>query len=101
MSLLLAKLRDIDHEILAMLKNNSIIAEEIHQLVDTRDQLLQEFILEIKADARLAQHPKTIELMDMTKCIAEFMKAETKKASDDLNRLQYGKRSVQQYQQFK
>lgn len=101
MSLILTKISDIDHNIIAMLKNESFSTEELQQLVDTRDQLLHEYIVEIKADASLVKHPQTLELMNATQRIAELLKTGTQKVSEDLNRLQYGKRSVQQYQQFK
>jgi flagellar rod protein FlaI len=95
-----ALLRDLDHKINETLAVEEINAEEIVQLVDTREQILQKLLEAIQARPELKQEQQWQEAVQTTQTVVELMQSKTNELAMALQKYRHGKRSVQQYQKF-
>lgn len=96
----IALLRDMDHKIHETLAVVEINAEEIVQLVDTREQILQKLLEAIQARPELKQEQQWQEAVKTTQTVVELMQSKTDELAMALKKYRHGKRSVQQYQKF-
>jgi flagellar rod protein FlaI len=96
----IALLRDLDHKINETLAVEEINAEEIVQLVDTREQILQKLLEAIQARPELKQEQQWQEAVQTTQTVVELMQSKTNELAMALQKYRHGKRSVQQYQKF-
>ncbi|MCK6265471.1 flagellar protein FliT [Vibrio sp. ZSDE26] len=95
-----ADIRDIDHQITAILQKDDFDAEEIAGLVDKREQILQNILNYIKENPSFAESDDWLSLVEQTKNIVLLLQSETTKVGSALKKYRYGNKSVQQYKKF-
>jgi flagellar rod protein FlaI len=100
MNELLSKLSDLDHILTNMLANDEINPEEIHLLVDERDQILQRLIQVASENQEFSHSVPWRDAIARTKQLVEQMQSATDRIGDELQRYRYGQKSVQQYKKF-
>ncbi|CAE6909349.1 hypothetical protein ACOMICROBIO_FLGHMIGD_01988 [Vibrio sp. B1FLJ16] len=96
----LREIHDIDQRIKQELQKIDINTEEILRLVDIREQLLENLLPVIHQNPLVKQDVEWQDLLTRTKSIVELMQSETLKTGQELHKLRYGKRSLQQYKKF-
>lgn len=96
----LREIHDIDQCIKQELQKVDINTEEILRLVDIREQLLENLLPVIHQNPLVKQDAEWQDLLTRTKSIVELMQSETLKTGQELHKLRYGKRSLQQYKKF-
>lgn len=93
----LREIHDIDQRIKQELQKVDINTEEILRLVDIREQLLENLLPVIHQNPLVKQDAEWQDLLTRTQSIVELMQSETLKTGQELHKLRYGKRSLQQY----
>ncbi len=96
----LREIHDIDHRINQELQKVEINTEEILQLVDTREQLIENLLPIIRQNPLVKQDAEWQDLLTRTQSIVELMQSETMKTGKELHKMRYGQRSLQQYKKF-
>ncbi|CAM3749120.1 Flagellar protein FliT [Vibrio aerogenes CECT 7868] len=96
----LALLSDIDRKIEQYLAAEDINAEEVHQLVDKRDQLLQELIYEVSENEQFSGSEQWQDAIKRTQQLVEEMQLKTAGIGKSLQKYRYGNKSVQHYKKF-
>ncbi|MGF1719705.1 flagellar protein FliT [Vibrio kyushuensis] len=94
------EIRDIDHQITAILQKDDFDAGEIVGLVDKREQILQNILNYIKENPSFAESEDWLSLVEQTKRIVGLMQSETMQIGNALKKYRYGNKSVQQYKKF-
>lgn len=96
----LQKLCELDQLIISKLELSEINAEEITQLVDNRDQLLQNVFQLIDSHPDVKQSSEWFEAITRTRKLVELMQSETNLIGENLHKYRHGAKSVQQYKKF-
>ncbi|KAB0463991.1 flagellar rod protein FlaI [Vibrio kanaloae] len=96
----LQKLCELDQLIISKLELSEINAEEITQLVDNRDQLLQNVFQLIDSHPDVKQSSEWFEAITRTRKLVELMQSETNRIGENLHKYRHGAKSVQQYKKF-
>jgi flagellar rod protein FlaI len=96
----LALLSDIDHKLEQHLAAEEINAEEVHQLVDKRDQILQELIHEVSENQQFSGSEQWQDAIKRTQQLVEKMQLKTAGIGQSLQKYRYGNKSVQHYKKF-
>ncbi|MGF1695886.1 flagellar protein FliT [Vibrio lamellibrachiae] len=94
------EIRDIDHQITAILQKDDFDAGEIVGLVDKREQILQNILNYIKENPSFAESEDWLSLVEQTKRVVGLMQSETMQIGNALKKYRYGNKSVQQYKKF-
>ncbi len=100
MKSVLREIHDIDLQINQELQKIEINTEEILLLVDIRERLLQSLLLIVQKNPLVKQDAEWQGLLARTQSIVHRMLLETSKAGEELHKLRYGQRSLQQYKKF-
>ncbi len=96
----LREIYDIDQCIEQELQKADINSEEILRLVDNREQLLENLLPVIHQNPLVKQDAEWQDLLTRTQSIVELLKSQTLQTGQELHKLRYGKRSLQQYKKF-
>lgn len=96
----LSQLCDVDQKITETLAVIESSAEEIIQLVDTREQILQSLLEAVHAQPDLAKSQQWQQAVERTRAVVELMSNKTAEFGLALQKYRHGKRSVQQYQKY-
>lgn len=96
----LQELCELDQLIISKLELSEINAEEITQLVDNRDQLLQNVFQLIDSHPDVKQSSEWFEAITRTRKLVELMQSETNQIGKNLHKYRHGAKSVQQYKKF-
>jgi flagellar rod protein FlaI len=100
MKTLLLELCELDQLIIAKLEFDEINAEEITQLVDNREQLLQNVIQAIDLHPEVRQSSEWSEAISRTRQLVGLMQSKTTRLGKALYKYRHGAKSVQQYRKF-
>ncbi|MCE0494516.1 flagellar protein FliT [Vibrio salinus] len=100
MDLRLEAIGDIDHNIDTLLQENEINSEKISQLVDKRDQILQELLCSVEENSSLFKTEEWYETIQNTKRLVGLMQSKTASLGEQLKRYRHGNKSVQQYKKY-
>lgn len=98
--LIFKELSDLDHRLLSVLENVDVDTEEIHQLVDTREQIINKLVVACQGNPNLKQSTEWQDVVESTRRITHHMKMKTEQLGLTLRKYRHGKRSLQQYQKF-
>lgn len=93
-------LREIDTKIKSLLNINDFDVKEVTQLVDIREQLLQELLNQVSQNPALGQSQLWQDTVQDTQQLVELMQAKTTMIGQDLQKFRHGNKSVQQYKKF-
>ncbi|SHO55849.1 flagellar protein FliT [Vibrio quintilis] len=96
----LAILSDVDHKLEQLLAAKEINVEEVRQLVDKRDQLLQELIHEVSENQQFSGSDQWQDAIKRTQQLVEKMQLKTVDIGQSLQKYRYGNKSVQHYKKF-
>ncbi|MCF7503740.1 MULTISPECIES: flagellar protein FliT [Vibrio] len=96
----LEELCELDQLIISKLEFGEINAEEITQLVDNREQLLQNVLQFIDSHPDVKQSSEWFEAIIRTRKLVELMQSETSRVGKTLHKYRHGTKSVQQYKKF-
>ncbi|MDN3700007.1 flagellar protein FliT [Vibrio artabrorum] len=96
----LKALCELDQLIISQLELSEINAEEITQLVDNREQLLQNVLRLIDLYPDVKQSPEWCDAISRTQKLVELMQSETGRLGKTLHKYRHGAKSVQQYKKF-
>ncbi|MGV2989546.1 flagellar protein FliT [Vibrio sp. E150_011] len=94
------QLRDTDHQLLSHLENLELNTEEIHTLVDTREQIIKTLIAACERNPRLKQSEEWRLAVEQTQHVTTKMHSKTEQLGLSLRKYRHGKKSLQQYQKF-
>jgi flagellar rod protein FlaI len=98
--LIFNELSDLDHRLLSLIENIDPETEEIHQLVDKREQLIKTIVDVCKRNPNLQQSAQWQQVVESTRHIAQLMESKTEQLGQSLRKYRHGKRSLQQYKKF-
>ncbi len=93
-------LRDIDTKIKTILNIDDFDVKEVTQLVDIREQLLQELLSQVSDDPALSKSQLWRDTVRDTQQLVELMQSKTTVIGQDLQKFRHGNKSVQQYKKF-
>lgn len=93
-------LRDIDTKIKTILNIDDFDVKEVTQLVDIREQLLQELLSKVAADPAWNESQLWRDTVRDTQQLVELMQSKTTMIGKDLQKFRHGNKSVQQYKKF-
>ncbi|MDA0148084.1 flagellar protein FliT [Vibrio sp. LaRot3] len=93
-------LSDLDRNIKITLTSADIDTEEIHSLVDKREQLLLTIISDVKKSPELAETEQWQKAIALTKEVVDLMAQQTAAIGQTLHKYRHGSKSVQQYKKF-
>ncbi|WP_394251840.1 flagellar protein FliT [Vibrio profundi] len=96
----LQELCELDQQIFATFENSEINTEEIHQLVDNREQLLQNILQRLEDFPETKRSSEWFEAIERTKKLVGLMQSETSRIGKTLHKYRHGNKSVQQYKKF-
>ncbi|MDG3088783.1 flagellar protein FliT [Vibrio hannami] len=96
----LGQLQELDHKLVSLLQESELNAEEIIELVDIREQILQNILNEQKSDPSLKNSPDWRKALVRTKQVVELMQSKTNEIGAQLRKFRHGSKSIQRYQQF-
>ncbi len=100
MSNILTDLSDLDQQLLSFLEKDEIIAEEIVDCVDKREQLLQRVLQEFGHSPDIVNQQEWQRAVERTQKIVLLMQVNTNNIAEHLKKYRHGNRSVQQYKKF-
>ncbi|WP_261314668.1 flagellar protein FliT [Vibrio hangzhouensis] len=90
----------MDHRLLSVLENIDVDTEEIHQLVDTREQIINKLVVACQRNPNLKQSTEWQQVVESTRRISHHMQKKTEQLGLTLKKYRHGKRSLQQYQKY-
>ncbi|MBW3696362.1 flagellar protein FliT [Vibrio sp. T187] len=96
----LQQLCELDQQIFAKFDKSEIIPEEIHELVDNREQLLQNILQLLEQFPEVKRSSEWFEAINRTKNLVALMQSETGRVGKMLHKYRHGNKSVQQYKRF-
>lgn len=96
----LQALFDINQQIKEKLTIDDINTEEIHRLVDNREQLLAVLLSYIVDNPQFAQSDEWQSAIQETQHLVELMQSKTLSIGNSLRQYRYGNKSLQQYKKF-
>lgn len=91
---------DVNQQIKQKLAIDDFSTEEIHQLVDTREQAVAKLLLHINRNPSFAHSERWLSAITDTQAIVELMSTKTMSIGQSLRKYRYGNKSVQQYKKF-
>lgn len=94
------ELSDLDHRLLSLIENIDPVTEEIHQLVDKREQIVKTIIDVCKRNPNLQQSAQWKQVVESTRHITVLMESKTEQLGQSLRKYRHGKRSLQQYKNY-
>ncbi len=93
-------LRNIDTKIKTILNIDGFDVKEVTQLVDIREQLLQELLAKVPNDPAWSKSQLWRDTVRDTQQLVELMQSKTIMIGKDLQKFRHGNKSVQQYKKF-
>jgi flagellar rod protein FlaI len=94
------QLGDLDHRLQSVLENDELDTEEIHLLVDKREQIITKLIAACQRNPNLKQSDEWLQVEQSTRRIATHMQTKTDQLGLELRKYRHGRKSLQQYQKF-
>lgn len=91
---------ELDQQIFTEIDKNEINTEEIHLLVDNREQLLQNILKLLEEFPEFKKSSEWFDAIERTKKLVAMMQTETSQIGKDLHKFRHGNKSVQQYKKF-